>query len=617
MKNCVLCVLAICLTAALPASAAQYSGTPYSGSPAPVPGTIQAENFDNGGEGISYHDSGPNNLGGAVRQTGVDIEASSGGGYDVAWISAGEWTNYTVDVASAGTYTVQVRVASPNGGNMHVGFNTASNVWQSLSVPNSGGWQNWTTVSFTATLGAGTQQMTLWSDTGGYNMDYVAISGGGSTSTVVSAPSTPSAPAPSGLGPFGGSARSIPGTIQAEDFDEGGEGVGYHDTDSSNKGGAYRQTGVDIENASGGGYNVGWFSAGEWMNYTVQVASAGTYTVQLRVASSGGGSLHVGFNTASNVWQSVSVPGTGGWQSWTTVSATVTLGAGTQQMTLMSDSGGFNIESVTVVSGGSGSSSSSSSSWSSGGTLLPVVAWNIQIDDGSDWHARVAMDMLLSSGPRPEVIVIEEAYQNLFNTYIDELQRQTGQTWYGAFATHCQPGQWNGSSCNTSWYQGVGIFSTHRITSSSSKLFPYADCWTSARVGVRATIDVNGVPVQVFGTHLQTGGCGNDAQLRYNSMRDLKAWASNYSVPQIAAGDFNADPDQIDTTQGMSPNFVDSWSVAGQGPRFTAFLPNPALKIDYWFSDSSGRATAVSSVVNTGTGSVSDHMPIEATFLVK
>src|SRR6185312_585596 len=221
------------------------------------------------------------------------------------------------------------------------------------------------------------------------------------------------------------------------------------------------------------------------------------------------------------------------------------------------------------------------------------------------------------SGPRPEVIVIEEAYQSLLGTYIDELQKQTGQTWYGVFGTECAPGQWNGSSCNSQWYQGVGIFSTHRITSTSSKLFPYPDCWSSARVGLRAQIDLNGLPVQVFATHLQTGGCSNDAQLRYNSMRDLKAWASNYSAPQIVAGDFNADPDQIDTTSGMSPNFVDSWFVAGQGSRFTALGPNPSMKLDYWFSDASGRATAQTSIVNFGTGSVSDHYPIEATFVVR
>src|SRR5204862_6621759 len=107
-----------------------------------------------------------------------------------------------------------------------------------------------------------------------------------------------------------------------------------------------------------------------------------------------------------------------------------------------------------------------------------------------------------------------------------------------------------------------------------------------------------------------------DAELGYNAIRALKVWAGNYAAPQIVAGDFNADPDQIDTTAGMSPNFVDSWCVAGQGPRFTSFNPNPTMKIDYWFSDASGRATAQSSSVYTGAG-VSDHLPLEATFLVK
>jgi endonuclease/exonuclease/phosphatase family metal-dependent hydrolase len=251
-----------------------------------------------------------------------------------------------------------------------------------------------------------------------------------------------------------------------------------------------------------------------------------------------------------------------------------------------------------------------------GGTLLNVVEWNIQIQ-GDEAHARLVMDMLLSSGPRPEVIVIAEGNNNFYAAYIDELQRQTGQTWYGAFATHCEPGQWNGSGCNRAWYQGVGIFSTHRITATSQTLFPYADCWTSARASLRAQIDLNGLPVQVFANHLQTGGCGNDAQLRYNSMRDFKSWASNYPAPQLVAGDFNADPDQIDTPQGMSPNFVDSWFVAGQGSRYTSFYPNPTMKIDYWFSDASGRATAQSSFVNSATGGVSDHLPVEATFLVR
>ncbi len=47
--------------------------------------------------------------------------------------------------------------------------------------------------------------------------------------------------------PFGGTPWSIPGTIQAEDFDDGGEGLAYLDTSAGNTGGQYRSTDVDIE----------------------------------------------------------------------------------------------------------------------------------------------------------------------------------------------------------------------------------------------------------------------------------------------------------------------------------------------------------------------------------
>ena len=82
-------------------------------------------------------------------------------------------------------------------------------------------------------------------------------------------------------------------------------------------------------------------------------------------------------------------------------------------------------------------------------------------------------------------------------------------------------------------------------------------------------------------------------------------------------GDFNADPDQIDTPSGMSPNFVDSWSIVGSGRGFTAFTPSPTMKLDYWFSDASGKATPNWSSVVTATGTVSDHFPVQASFTIR
>ena len=87
-------------------------------------------------------------------------------------------------------------------------------------------------------------------------------------------------PPPPPRTPFGGSARAIPGTIQAEDFDEGGEGIAYHDLDPTNNGGGYRAGGVDIRGCvdAGGGWQVGWMGAGEWLEYSVTATAA----IQLR-----------------------------------------------------------------------------------------------------------------------------------------------------------------------------------------------------------------------------------------------------------------------------------------------------------------------------------------------
>jgi hypothetical protein len=324
--------------------------SPLNGTPASIPGQIAAANFDNGGEGVAYHDTSAGNSGGQYRNTDVDLEASSEGGFDVGWTSAGEWLNYTVNVASAGNYTVQLRVASPGGASMHLGFNAASNVSKTVSIPATGGWQNWQTVSVPVTLGAGSQQMTVLFDNGGINLQYanVTSSGGGSAGSAGSGGSGGGGGS-GGLTPFSGTPVSLPGTLAAADFDNGGEGVAYHDTSAGNSGGQYRNTDVDLEASSEGGFDVGWTAPGEWLNYTVNVASSGNRTVQLRVASPGGATIHVGFNGPSQgQWKSVSIPATGGWQNWQTISVPVTLGPGIQQLTLMFDTGGMNIRTIVV-----------------------------------------------------------------------------------------------------------------------------------------------------------------------------------------------------------------------------------------------------------------------------
>ncbi len=316
-------------------SSGSASSTPYRSTPLPLPGTVQLEDFDNGGEGNAYHDLNAANDGEEYRSTGVDIESSTdaGGGYNVGYAFAGEWLNYTVNVAAAGTYDVEVRVASPGaGGTFHLEVNGV-NKGGAFNVPNTGGWQTWVTLRKSGiTLSAGQQVIKLVMDSESSsgavaNFNYLRVSsgtgsgGGGST-------------------PYTGTAVALPGTVQFEAFDNGDEGVAYHDLSAENSGGAFRTTGVDVEPTTdaGGGYNVGWTYDGEWLAYTVNVTTAGTYDIEARVASSGsGGTFHIEINGVDRTGP-FTVPNTGGWQSWTTIRKTgLNLSAGQQVWRLVMD----------------------------------------------------------------------------------------------------------------------------------------------------------------------------------------------------------------------------------------------------------------------------------------
>ncbi|GAA0723646.1 hypothetical protein GCM10009430_27310 [Aquimarina litoralis] len=140
----------------------------------------------------------------------------------------------------------------------------------------------------------------------------------------------------------------IPGILEAEDYKEGGEGVGYHDLTSGNTGGAYRQDDVDIENTGdvlGGSYNVGWIRASEWLAYDVSAtASSSNYDIDFRVASpNGNGQFHLELDGVS-ITDVISVPNTGSWQQYETVSVNdITITEGNHELRLVFDSNGLNV----------------------------------------------------------------------------------------------------------------------------------------------------------------------------------------------------------------------------------------------------------------------------------
>src|SRR5438093_13559097 len=76
------------------------------------------------------------------------------------------------------------------------------------------------------------------------------------------------------LSAYLGTAFTINQKIEAEYFDLGGEGVGYHDTTTANLGGVLRAgEGVDLAATldTGGGFCVNNTAPGEWLDYTVNV----------------------------------------------------------------------------------------------------------------------------------------------------------------------------------------------------------------------------------------------------------------------------------------------------------------------------------------------------------
>ncbi len=167
-------------------------------------------------------------------------------------------------------------------------------------------------------------------------------------------------PITSGQTPFGGTARAIPGAINSVDFDNGGEGVAYHDTSSGNRGSGPRQnTNVDTENRVAAG-NVGWIAKNEWLEYTVNVGTSGTYTIDVQVASAGNnGAFHIEFG-GTDVTGIQTVSSTGNWGNFVNKTITnVSLAAGEQVMRVYMDGGSFNLGTMNFTATSSNTNNTS------------------------------------------------------------------------------------------------------------------------------------------------------------------------------------------------------------------------------------------------------------------
>ncbi len=293
---------------------------------------------------------------------------------DVRWNSA---FNYTIPGLVAGQpyivilHWAELSFQSAGARSFNVAIN-GSNVLNNFDVYAVGGYKRAVGKAFNATANASGQIAIDFSRGAADNpfisgIEIISPSGVVPTNTPVvpsaTATNTPVAPTATrtptqvpatatpntNQTPYGGTVRTIPGTIQAEDFDNGGEAVAYHDLDAGNAGGQYRSTDVDIEASSEGGYNIGWIRNGEWLEYSVNVQTAGNYTLAARVASGvSTGSFRVEFNGLDKTG-TVNINSTGGWQTWQDISRTVNLSAGQQVLRVQALGGDFNLNYLSLT----------------------------------------------------------------------------------------------------------------------------------------------------------------------------------------------------------------------------------------------------------------------------
>ncbi|MFH6991731.1 carbohydrate-binding protein [Flavobacterium sp. FlaQc-48] len=379
-----------------------------------IPGIIEAENYDIGTEGNTYHDSSAGNSGDQIFRAGGDVDLNTcddtGGGYKVQSIAAGEWLDYTVQVAESKIYLVDLRCASSSeGGQLRIEIDGVD-VSGIINVPNTSGFSKWVSVTKNIQLTSGIHKMRVHFINGGYHFNRLTFTGA-QTITFNSLPAdkipgdadfSPAATSSSGLAvtytssspavativnnqihivsngttqitaqqtgdsayspapnvvqtltvlpsrPF--AANVIPGIIEVENYDIGIKGKAYHDTSVGNTGDQSFRPGGDVDvnicNDTGGGYKTQSTAGGEWLVYTVQVAENGNYLVELRCANSASGGQLRIEMDGVDVSGIINVPNTSSFGTWASVTKNIQLTAGTHRMRLFLINGGYHINKL-------------------------------------------------------------------------------------------------------------------------------------------------------------------------------------------------------------------------------------------------------------------------------
>lgn len=147
--------------------------------------------------------------------------------------------------------------------------------------------------------------------------------------------------------------HNIPGILQAEDYDIGGQSIAYNDNSSGNEGNVYRNDDVDIiaTNDLGNGFAVTSIENGEWLEYGIRTASSGVYDIVFRVSSNQQSAKSINASINTTDLGTIDVPNTGSNDNWQFVTIPgVTIPGGTDLILRLDFSGGgFNLNQVEIA----------------------------------------------------------------------------------------------------------------------------------------------------------------------------------------------------------------------------------------------------------------------------
>ncbi|AMJ62924.1 carbohydrate-binding protein [Bosea sp. PAMC 26642] len=332
--------------------------TPPTGPQAPFGGTapafanglltLDASNYDTGGQGVAYSDNSGRDGGSTTFRTGDAVEFV-GTENDVGYVRPGEWLEYTVNVPTAGVYDMSFLAKTPLA-NATVAISIAGGATLATATLQDGG-ASFSAAPFQASapvgvsLGAGVQTIRLTfngtPEAGSlYLMDLRSVSF-----------DYREPPAPVTQTPLGGSpATFVNGalTVDASNYDNGGQGVAYNDAVGLQGGSNGGRTGSAVEQTGTG--DIGWIEAGEWLEYTIDVPTAGAYRLTFNTATPDPGrSLTATFEQSGSVYRTVAgvaAPDTNSYTAFAnSAPTTVDLAAGVQVVRVAFSGGAMDFRS--------------------------------------------------------------------------------------------------------------------------------------------------------------------------------------------------------------------------------------------------------------------------------